>query len=169
MVKLTSLIQDIESTPVSIKFLKDRVGDDIAVFDYKELGGYTRSSLFKKYKAVIVLIPHKKLRKGHFICILPKKNKVEYFSSLGMSPHQELVKLKQEENFMTNILGTNFEYNRKALQNQADYSVNTCGAFVYLRTMFMDLPLRGFQQLFAPVRLDNADEIAAALVTTDWI
>ena len=59
MVKLKSLIEQIESTPVSIGFLKKRVPEKVAVYAYQQLKGKSRSELFKKNKALIVLIPKK--------------------------------------------------------------------------------------------------------------
>lgn len=166
---LNSLLADVEKTAVSIDFLEERAPDGVGVLLYQELRRFSRSSLFKKYKAVIVLIPHKVLKKGHYIALIPHKNHIEYFSSLGMSPHSELVKLKQEQNIISNVLGSDFVYNRRALQNTHDYNVNTCGAFVYLRTKFYEMSLQQFQKLFTPVSLHNPDEIASMLVLSAWI
>ena len=84
MVRLLSLLNTIERTPVSISFLKNIVDNDVRVIHYQELSKFNRDKLFSGKKAVIVLIPHRKIKKGHFICLLPKKKGIEYFSSLGM-------------------------------------------------------------------------------------
>ena len=168
MVKLTSLLQTIERTPVSIGFLKNIVDSKIRILHYKELNQFTRQELFKNKNAVIVLIPHRKLKKGHFVCLLPKAKGIEYFSSLGMSPSEELTKLG-EDNFMSRILGKTFIYNRVRLQNMSNYSVNTCGAFVFARAKFYKLKQREFVQLFHSISLNNADDIVAIMVLLSFI
>ena len=169
MVKLARLIRTIEHTPVSIGFLKKIVGKGVAVLHYKQLKAYNRAQLFKSNRAVIVLIPHRKLKKGHFICLLPKPKGIEYFSSLGMSPSEELVKLGGEDNYMSRILGKTFIYNRTRLQNMSDYSVNTCGAFVFARAKFHKLKQREFLQLFTRLDLQNPDDIVSALVLLSFM
>lgn len=166
---LSKLLDVIEQTPVSIEFLKKRVSSNVRVLHYSELKNFNRSKLFTGFVAVIVLIPHRKLKKGHFVCLTPQKKHVEYFSSLGMSPHDELVKLKHEDNFMSSILGTNFTYNRVRLQNQGDYSINTCGGFVFARAIFHKLKLREFLELFKNIQLRSADEIVSALVLLHFV
>lgn len=169
MVRLESLIQTIETTPVSVKFLKSLVPNNVAVLHYAQLKNYNRSSLFKNNTAAIVLIPHKKLKKGHYICLLPKRRSIEYFSSLGMGPTEELEKLDHEENFMSSILGKNFTYNRSRLQNQHNYNINTCGAFVFCRARFHKYKLRDFLDLFRGISLQSPDEVVSALVLLTFI
>ena len=169
MVRLESLISTIEKTPVSVGFLKSIVPSNVRVLHYEQLKDYNRSTLFQSKDAVIVLIPHKTLKKGHYICILPKKTHISYFSSLGLGPSQELVKLKHEENFLSSILGTNFVYNRTRLQNQANYSINTCGAFVFVRTKFHKLKNREFLDLFRGISLQSPDDIVSVLALLSFM
>ena len=169
MVRLESLIRTIEKTPVSVKFLKSIVGEKVRVLHYHELQKYNRTTLFNNIDAVICLIPHKTLKKGHYICMLPKKQHISYFSSLGMSPTQELIKLKHEENLITSILGTRFVYNRSRLQNSVNYSINTCGAFVFARAKFHKLRNREFLELFRGISLQTPDDLVACLVLLSFM
>lgn len=167
--KLESLIRTIERTAVSVRFLKSIVPANIKVLHYQELQKFNRTSLFKDTDAVICLIPHKSLKKGHYICLLPKNGHISYFSSLGMGPSQELVKLKHEENLMSSILGKRFVYNRTRLQNQNNYSINTCGAFVFVRAKFHKLKNREFVELFRSISLQSPDDIVACLVLLSFM
>ena len=169
MVKLESLIKTIERTPVSVGFLKSIVPHNVKVMHYKELQKYNRSSLFLNNDAVIVLIPHAKMKKGHYICLLPKRRHISYFSSLGMGPSEELVKLKHEENLMSSILGKNYVYNRSRLQNQSNYSINTCGAFVLVRAKFHKLKNREFLEMFRRISLQTPDHIVAMLAILSFM
>jgi len=169
MVKLESLIGTIERTAVSVGFLKSIVPKKTKVLHYQELKKFNRTTLFKDTDAVICLIPHKALKKGHYICMLPKKGHICYFSSLGMGPSQELVKLEHEENLMSSILGKRFVYNRTRLQNQANYNINTCGAFVFVRAKFHKLKNREFIELFRNISLQNPDDIVACLALVSFM
>ena len=93
MVKLATLLENIERTPVSVAFLKKRVPDNVSVVSYESLKGKHRSEVFKQKRAVIVLIPKKGSPKGHFIALIPRKHHIEYFSSLGNSFESELSQL----------------------------------------------------------------------------
>ena len=52
MVKLRTLLETIETTPVNIGFLKGRVGKTVSVLAYEQLKGQHRSTLFKGKTAV---------------------------------------------------------------------------------------------------------------------
>ena len=165
MVSLNQLLDEIETTPVSIGFLKKVVGEDVRVLHYKELRKYSRSALFKGKKAVICLIPHRKLKKGHFVCLVPEAKGISYFSSLGMSPEQELTKLGDEPTLMSELLGKTFTYNRVKLQNSSSYSVNTCGAFVFARAKLSRMKNREFVDIFKrQLVAQSPDDIVSALV-----
>ena len=163
MVSLSSLIETIKTTPVSIKFLRDRVPDKVDVVVYQALKDKHRSSVFKGKRAVVVLIPKKGSKMGHFIVLIPKPSHIEYFSSLGGSPFQELDKLHESTDIFKNLLGKNFITNSKPLQS-GKYSINDCAVWVLLRCFLKKLKLREFQELFTrSVNLQTSDDIAACL------
>ena len=117
MVKLRELLNQIETTPVSIGFLKKRVPATVKVLTYQQLRGKHRSELFKGLTGVIVLIPKKDSKKGHFVTLIPRRNHIEYFSSLGNSPSYELEIQHESKSIFDTLLGKNFIYNNVRLQS----------------------------------------------------
>ena len=168
MVKLRTLLETIETTPVNIGFLKKRVGKTVSVLAYEQLKGQHRSTLFKGKTAVIVLIPKKGSKRGHFICLVPRPRHIEYFSSLGNNFETELAQLDEHVNLFRTLLGNNFIYNKVRLQS-GRYNINTCAAWVLARARLAHLKLRGFQEIFGRISLQNPDDIVAALVLLDFI
>ena len=169
MVTLSSLIDTIKTAPVSIKFLKDRVPKDVDVIVYKSLKGKHRSQVFKGKRAVIVLIPKEGSRLGHFIVILPKRSHIEYFSSLGGSPFEELKKLDEPKQIFEDLLGKNYIYNRVKLQS-GSYKIEDCAAFVLARVYLSKLKQREFVKLFQrSVSLQSADDIVSLMVLLHFI
>jgi len=168
MVTLSSLMSTIETTPVSIGFLKKRVPPTVSVLAYDQLKGKHRSQLFKNKTAVIVLIPKKGSKTGHLICMVPRRNHVEYFSSLGGSFETELAKLDEPLDLFRNLVGKNYIYNHVKLQS-GKYNVNTCGAWVLARAKLASLKLRDFQQLFRRTTLNTPDDVVSALVMLDFV
>ena len=168
MVKLRTLLESIETTPVNIGFLKKRVPKTVSVLAYEQLKGQHRSTLFKGKTAVIVLIPKKGSKRGHFICLVPRPRHIEYFSSLGNSFETELAQLDEHLDLFRNLLGTNFIYNKVKLQS-GRYSINTCGAWVLARARLAHLKLRGFLEIFGRVSLHNPDDVVATLVLLNFI
>ena len=168
MVKLATLLENIERTPVSVAFLKKRVPDNVSVVSYESLKGKHRSEVFKQKRAVIVLIPKKGSPKGHFIALIPRKHHIEYFSSLGNSFESELSKLEAPLGVFRSLLGKRFIYNRIAMQSGM-YNINTCGAFVLARVLLADLKLREFQMLFRRITLNNPDDIVAMMVLLSFV
>lgn len=167
MVKLRTLLESIEKKTVTIKFLKERVPDTVSVLAYPQLKGKHRSTLFKGKTAVIVLIPKKGSKRGHYICLVPRPNHIEYFSSLGNSFESELAQLKEHLDLFRGLLGRNFIYNKLTLQS-GRYNINSCGAWVLARAKLAHLKLRDFQQLFQRVSLQNPDDIVSLMVLLDF-
>ena len=168
MVKLKTLLETIEQTPVSIGFLKKRVSKTVSVLAHTQLSGKHRSEIFKGKTAVIVLVPKTGSKRGHYVCLIGRPNHIEYFSSLGGSPESEFAKLGEPLEIFRKLLGKNFIYNRTKLQSGA-YSVNTCGAWVLARAKLANLKLREFVGLFNRISLQNADDIVSTLVLLDFV
>ena len=163
MVSLDGILESIKESPVSLEFIRARLPDKCRAVDYKALKGKHRSEVFKNTEALVVLIPKKNSKKGHFIVLLPRKKSIEYFSSLGNSPWKELELLHEPKAVFTELLGKNFSYNRTELQSGA-YHINVCGAWVLLRVYFRKFLLRDFLSLFSRrITLENADDLAAIM------
>jgi len=168
MVGLKTLLESIETTPVSIGFLKKRLPKTVSVLAHTQLKGKHRSDVFKGKNAVIVLVPKTGSKRGHYICLVGRPNHIEYFSSLGGSPEAEFAKLGEPLEIFRKLLGKNFIYNRVKLQSGA-YNINTCGAWVLARAKLANLKLREFTQLFRRISLQNPDDIVSTLVLLDFV
>ena len=147
-VTLRELVTDIETTKASVDFLRKRIPDTVKIELYQNLKGKSRTQIFKGLSGLIVLIPKKGTKSGHYVALIPRKNHIEYFSSLGGSMESELNELNEPLNIMRNILGKQYKYNRVQLQKQSNYSINTCGAWVLARVILAKLKQREFVQLF---------------------
>ncbi len=159
---MNALVQTVKQTPVSIEFLRKRMPDGVKVVDYRRLP-QSRAKLFSTGKPVVVLIPKKGENVGHFVCLLPWKRSIEYFSSLGNAPLTELNLLGEAKTKMMNILGNNYTYNRTTLQS-GSYKVQDCASWCIARVMFSELKLREFLKLFQRnVVLRSKDDVVSFL------
>ena len=162
MVSFQQLLEQIKETPVSIDFLRTKLPPRCKAIMYQGLKGH-RSSLFKNHDAIVVLIPKKDSKVGHFIVLLAKRNHIEYFSSLGGNVDSELEKLGEPAARIKAVLGKNYIYNSVKLQS-GDYHINDCAVWVLLRCYLRKLKLREFQSLFSRrVVLQSSDDVAAAM------
>ena len=169
MVKLDSLLEQIETTAVNMEFLRKRLPSDVLVTAYAKLKGKHRSDLFRGKRAVVVLIPKKNTKQGHFVVLLPRKHHIEYFSSLGGSPESELAALNEPLTIFRNLLGKDFIYNRLKLQ-QGKYSIKSCAAWVLARVYLSHLKLREFQEVFRrPITLSDPDLIVSTMVLLHFV
>ena len=104
MLKLIQLLEKIQQTSMDVEYLRKRLPKKCKVVDYTSLKGH-RSDVFRGLEALVVLIPKKGSDLGHFVVLLPREHHIEYFSSLGGTPHSELQKLGEPEQQMKEILG----------------------------------------------------------------
>ena len=169
MVKLVTLLEEIEKTPVTMQFLRDRVPKDVSVVAYPSLKGKHRGDVFKGKRAVVILIPKKGTKSGHFIVCLPRKHHIEWFSSLGGGPESELKELGEPLTIFRNLLGNNYIYNRTKLQS-GKYSIKTCGAWVLCRCFLSKLKLREFVDIFrGRITLQDPDDVVSALALLHFV
>ena len=162
------MLEEIEKTPVTIGFLKKRTPKTVEVYAYQQLKGKHRSELFKGKTAIIVLVPKKGSKRGHFVCLVPRPNHLEYFSSLGGSFESEFAELGEPLELFRKLLGKNYIYNKTKLQS-GKYNINSCGAWVIARAKLANMKLREFTGLFRRISLQNADDIVSALVLLDFV
>ena len=163
MVSLGQILRSIKESPVSLEFIRTRLPSKCRAVEYKTLKGKHRSEVFKSTEALVVLIPKKGSKEGHFIVLIPGKKSIEYFSSLGNNPMKELDLLHEPKAIFTELLGKNYNYNRKQLQSGA-YHINDCAAWVLLRVYFRKFKLREFQSLFSRrITLETPDDLAAIM------
>ena len=163
MVKILDLLEKMKRTPIDLRVLEKKLPPGCKAVQYKDLEGKHRSEAFGENDVLVVLIPKKGSKIGHFIALLGRDRYIEYFSSLGGSPDSELDKLGEPHKIMKNILGNNFIYNSKPLQKGV-YNINDCAIWILCRTYLKHLKLREFQNLFdSSVHLQSSDDIAALM------
>ena len=113
---IQALLRKLKQTPMDLRTLGSLLPPYAKTVTYDQIKGKHRSEVFGKHKCVVVLIPSKFSKIGHFVVLLRKPKAIEYFSSLGGSPYSELSKLGQNDKDMfVKLLGKNFIYNSKAL------------------------------------------------------
>ena len=163
MVRLVDLLEKMKRTPIDMRVLQKKLPPGCKAVQYQELKGKHRSEVFGKNDVLVVLIPKKGSKVGHFIALLGRDRYIEYFSSLGGSPNSELDKLGEPHEIMKNILGNDFIYNSKPLQ-KGTYTINDCAIWILCRAFLKHLKLREFQNLFDKgMHLQTSDDIAALM------
>ena len=160
---IQNLLRRLKSTPMSLKTLGSLLPSYATTTTYEQLKGKHRSEVFGKHKCVVLLIPSSFSKIGHFVVLSRRPKAIEYFSSLGGSPYSELKRLGQHEATMKQLLGSNFIYNSKALQNKSS-DIHDCTLFCLARITLYDLKLADFQKMFnRSIHLKTADDIVAML------
>ena len=124
-------LRKILSQPMGIHALRAKVPDYCRVVLYSSLlnDSRHRGVIFGDKKCLIVLYEGKidgKIQ-GHYVCLSRRRNRIEYFSSMGYNPNHELtvLGLKGKKPAFERLLGKAYEVNRKRLQSSS-YSVNDC-------------------------------------------
>lgn len=159
MTKIQQLINRLKSTPMNVGTLKSLLPPYATFKTLSEL----KSSAFGKHECVVLLIPSKFSKIGHFVVLLKFTKYIEYFSSFGGSPDSEMQLLGQHSDTLKKLLGRNYTYNSVELQSSSS-TIQDCALFVLARIALRTLKLRQFQQLFkAKVVLDTPDDIVSML------
>ena len=160
---ITGLIQKLKHMPISIADLSSLVPPKCKVVKLKTLKNRNRTDVFKGIRGLIVLLPSKVSKVGHYVCLIPHKHHISYFSSLGNSPTKEATLLHEDEGIMKSLLGSNFVYNRTKLQNN-DFKIRTCAMWCVARLYLSDMKLREFTTLFSKsVTLQSPDDIVSLM------
>ena len=161
---IQNLLRKLKSTPMSLETLGSLLPPYAKTATYDQIKGRHRSAVFGKHKCVVVLIPSKFSKIGHFVVLLRRVKAIEYFSSLGGSPYSELTRLGQTDKLaFKELLGSNFIYNSKPLQSKSS-DIHDCALFCLARIILHELKLAAFQKMFnRSVHLRTADDIVAML------
>ena len=158
------MLNKIISQPLGLEKLRSLLPESSKAVLYESLRNKKRSEVFKNIDSLVVLYETKinNKKQGHYIVLLPRAHSIEYFSSLGRSPTDELSSLHQNPSVFKELLGKGYTYNRKKLQLQ-NYNVEDCGYWVLARCILHELKLPAFQRLFTPRSLQSSDEILALM------
>ena len=161
------IITAIETTKLDITVIRKLLAGHASVLLYKTLASKS-GDVFSEHDCVVVLYESKigKRRLGHYVALIKRNDKIEYFSSLGKSPEDELDRLGLGETpKFASILrgsGTAYSYNRIAVQNRSDYEINTCGLWVVARCLLRKLSNAQFIRLFKSNQKTSDEKIAMA-------
>jgi hypothetical protein len=153
---------DIVREPLGLNKLREMLPSSSKAVLYSTLTKNKRSrqEIFKGILSMVVLYETKidGKRQGHWVVLIPRAHSIEYFSSLGRSPSDEMNALHQDKSAFNRILGKNFTYNRSKLQLQR-YDVDDCGYWALARAILVDVKLRDFQKLFRGRTVSSSDEM----------
>ena len=163
MVKLNSMLEKLKTTPIDLRILEKKLPKKCKAVQYKSLKNKSRGDVFNGVEGLVVLVPKRDSKVGHFIALIPRRHHIEYFSSLGGSPESEMDKLGESLDIFTKLLGKNFIYNRVKLQS-GKYNIKSCSSWILARLYLRKLKLRQFQQLFdRSVHLTKPDDIVSLM------
>ena len=155
-------LREIIRKPLGLNKLREMLPSDSKAMLYSELAKDKRSrqAIFKGVRSIVVLYETKIDNKtqGHWVVLIPRAHSIEYFSSLGRSPSDEMHALHQDPTAFSRILGKNFTYNRAKLQLQS-YNVDDCGYWALARAILVEFKLRDFQKLFRGRTVRSSDEM----------
>ena len=164
MVKnLRSIIQK----QVGIRELRALVPDYCRVVLYSSLldDSRHRSLVFGKKTCVIVLYEGEidDRQQSHFVVLSKRRNRIEYFSSMGYTPQHELsiLNLKGRKPAFERLMGKAYEVNRVRFQ-QDKYTVNDCAWWCLARVMLYKLSLKEFEKFYrSKPSIQNTDDLLA--------
>jgi len=155
-------LREIIRKPLGLNKLREMLPSTSKAMLYSSITNDKRSreAIFKGVKSIVVLYETKinGSRQGHWVVLIPRAHSIEYFSSLGRSPNDEMNALHQDKTAFDRILGKNFTYNRAKLQLQS-YSVDDCGYWALARAILVEFKLRDFQKLFRGRTIRSSDEM----------
>lgn len=155
-------LQEIKRNPLGLNKLRTMLPSDSHAILYSTLAKDNRSrqAIFKGIRSLVVLYETKidGSRVGHWVVLIPRAHSIEYFSSLGRSPSDEMNALHQDKTAFSRILGKNFTYNRAKLQLQK-YDIDDCGYFALARAILVEFTLRDFQKLLSGRTIRSSDEM----------
>ena len=155
-------LKEIRREPLGLNKLRAMLPEDSKAILYSSLAKDKRSrqAIFKGLRSLVVLYETKidGKREGHWVVLIPRAHSIEYFSSLGRSPSDEMNALHVDKTAFSRLLGKNFTYNRAKLQLQK-YDIDDCGYWVLARAILVEFNLRDFQKLFRGRIINSSDEM----------
>ena len=158
------MLQNIISQPLGLEKLKSLLPKGSKAVLYESLRNSKRSDVFKNLNSMVVLYETKIDNKtqGHYVCLIPRAHSIEYFSSLGRSPADEINAMHEDPTVFRKLLGKGFTYNRKKLQLDS-YNVEDCGYWCVARAILHESNLSPFHRFFTPRQLTSSDEVLAVM------
>ena len=148
----------IKSYPLSDADIRKILGADIKILTYADLSNLDDiNQAFDRKGRCILLYLTESETSGHWVCMLKKKNGIEYFDPYGEPPNSALKTVSPEERleygeekpWLTMLLkksGLPVYYNTYAFQkDKAD--VNTCGRHSVMRCLYSPYTLDKYKSI----------------------
>ena len=148
----------IKSYPLSDTDIRKILGRDIKIITYPELGRMSSiNQAFDKKGRCIMLYLTEDDTTGHWVCMLNKGNKIEFFDPYGEAPEKALdtvpdenrEALGEDEPLLTRLLkssGKEVYYNTHSFQKDKQ-DVNTCGRHAVVRCLYAPFPLERYKKV----------------------
>ena len=160
---MQSFLNRKRTEPVSLEELEELLPDFTTIM-YDSLENKPISQIIQnKSGAILYYDMHSrnggKLAVGHFSLILKEGGKLEYFSSYGFSPFQEIDKSRSDPKKFTGLFPKSMIVNKTRFQRIKN--TDPCGRWVLLRGKFKNLSLKKFAKLFGNKRfsISNLDDL----------
>jgi len=138
--------------------IRKLLGDDIAIHNYPDLEGMrSADELFDSKGRAILLYPNSSPTSGHWVALLKRPGRIEFFDPYGDAPdHQNdglptayLKTLDVDRPHLTRLLraaGKPVFYNRHAFQKESP-NVATCGRHAAVRLLYAPYSLAQYKKV----------------------
>lgn len=145
----------------------------VKIYTYNELTDFNDIfDAFYPYDCIFLLFETNK-NFGHWVCLINKKNSIEFFDSYGIFPDKELKYSKISFRLNNNMLlphltallyncNKQIEYNDHKLQNIKNKYIATCGRWCVFRYMCKEFDIDVFANFFKNKKY-NPDEMITIL------
>jgi len=162
---MQKLITRLEGIPIGVSVVKKAMPAYCKLVFYDALPK-TLHALFGNKRCVIIFYQiHTRTGKveektGHFSLLMKRKNGLNFYSSYGLRPEEEIHKT-HSKGMLLKLLGKNYSWNRR--QYQSVKRVQTCALHCIVRAYFMDLNTVQYSKMMSRFIAKNADDLVSIM------
>ena len=162
----------VKDTPLSDDDIRRILGRDIKIITYPDLANMSSiDECFDSKGRCIMLYLTQSETSGHWVCMLRKKDGIEFFDPYGEPPEKALQNVPQEEKeaygeaepHLTNLLrasGQKVIYNTYPFQKDRA-NVNTCGRHSVVRCLYAPDTLKKYKAVMDSSGMSPDDFVSA--------
>ena len=162
----------IKDVPLSDSDIRRVLGKDIKIITYPELASMNSiDECFDNKGRCIMLYLTESETSGHWVCMLRKKDGIEFFDPYGEPPESALRGVSEEdkeaygeaEPYLTNLLkasGLKVIYNKHRFQKEKA-NVNTCGRHSVVRCLYAPDTLEKYKAVMDSSGMSPDDFVSA--------
>ena len=167
-------IEEIKEYALSDGDLRKLLGDNIKVLNYPDLEGMRDiDDMFDSQGRVVLLYPNAAPTVGHWVCLIRRKDRIEFFDPYGEAPEDQkddlprsqLEALDIERPLLMNLLrgsGLPVFYNSHSFQSKRG-SVATCGKHCAVRLFYAPYSLSKYKSIIDKSGM-SADDFVSGVV-----